>query len=182
MPRIFAAAVLFVLCGSPALPQAEKAVAEVDPWAPLRLLEGTWEGAIDGPLGRGRGVRRYELVLDDSYVVMRHASVRPPQEKSPKGDYHRELAVYSFDRERGSIVLREFMVEGYVTRYVCEVEPKRFVCTSESVESGPGLRARLTVELEDRYAFTETFELGWPGKEMQRLFTNEWTRAPDLRD
>jgi hypothetical protein len=153
-----------------------------DPWEPLRLLEGSWEGTIDGRLGQGIGVRRYEFALEDRYVVARHTSVRPPQEKSPKGDHHRELAIYSFDRERKTLVLREFMSEGYVLRYACDVAPKRFVCTTEAVENGPGMKARLTVEIADRYRFREIFELASPGQELEVYFTNDWTRVPDLKD
>ena len=156
--------------------------AEPDPWEPLRLLEGTWEGAIDGRLGQGAGRRRYEFILDGLYLLSRHASVRLPQEKSPVGDDHRELAIYSFDRERGTIVLRQFVVEGFVLRYACEVEPRRFVCTSESVENGTGMRARLTVEISNRYRFEEVFELASAGQELEVFFTNRWTRIPDLAD
>lgn len=155
---------------------------EVDPWQPFRLLEGTWEAAIDGKLGTGKGIRRYDFILEDLYFHARHASVRMPQEKSPKGDYHRELSVYSFDRQRGTIVLRQFVVEGYVLRYTCAVEPRSFVCTSESIESGPGQRARLTIRLTDRYRFEEIFELASPGGELEVFFTNTWVRLPDLAD
>ncbi len=160
---------------------ADQATAP-DPWAPLRLLPGTWEGAIDGRYGQGVGRRRYEFILDELYLVARHTSVRLPQEKSPRGDHHRELAVYSLDRERGIIVLREFHVEGFVIRFACESETMRFVCTSERVENGTGMQARLTVELADRYRFEETFELASPGEELEVYFTNTWARVPDLAD
>ena len=161
-------------------PAEQDQAAEPDPWEPLRLLEGTWEGAIDGRLGQGVGRRTYGFIFDGLYLFSRHASVRLPQEKSPEGDHHRELAVYSYDRERGTIVLREFMVEGYVVRSTCETEPRRFVCTAEAVESGPGMQSRLTIEISDPYRLEETFELAWPGDELQVLFTNTWTRVPDL--
>ena len=161
-------------------PAEQQQNAEPDPWEPLRLLEGTWEAAIDGRLGKGVGLRRYEFIFDGLYLVSRHASVRPPQEKSPEGDHHRELGVYSYDRERGKIILREFFEEGYVLRSVCETEPMRFVCTGEEIESGPGMRSRLTIEIADSHRFDEIFELGWPGKELQVYFTNTWTRIPDL--
>jgi hypothetical protein len=108
--------------------------------------------------------------------------VRLPQEKSPRGDHHRELGVFSYDRDRDKVVYREFLVEGFVNRYTCEVEPTRFVCTTESVENGPGMRARLTVEISDRYRFEEIFELASPGEELEVYFTNRWTRVPDLED
>lgn len=158
------------------------APAATDPWEPLRLLEGSWRGAIDGRLGQGVGKRRYEFIFDGLYLVSRHTSVRPPQEKSPSGDHHRELAVYSFDRERKTIVLREFISEGYVLRYACDVTPTQLLCTTENVESGSGMKARLTIEVADRYRFRETFELASRGQELKVYFTNEWTRIPDLAD
>lgn len=153
-------------------------VAAAHPLAPLTLLVGNWEGAIDGKLGTGRGVREYELVMGDLYLASRHRSVRLPQEKSPEGDEHEELGVFSFDRERGTIVYREFMGEGVVVRSPCTVDGMKVVCVAEAVESGPGIRARLTIEITDRYRFTETYDLAFPGRELERYFTNVWTRSP----
>ncbi|MGB6854713.1 MAG: hypothetical protein WBG49_19170 [Thermoanaerobaculia bacterium] len=162
---------------------AEEAQTETpDPWAPFRLLEGNWEGTVDGIFGQGTARRSYERILDGNFVLMRHTSVRLPQEKSPKGDHHRELAVYSFDSERETIVMRAFIVEGYVLRYTCEVEPKRILCNTEGVEGGTGMQARVTIEIADGYRFEETFELASPGQELKVFFTNSWTRVPDLGD
>jgi hypothetical protein len=177
----------WMVAPSPVAPAQEEApeeapAAERDPWEPFRLLPGTWEGSIDGRLGQGTGVRRYEFLHDERFLLSRHSSVRLPQEKSPKGDHHRELGVFSFDRERGTIVYREFIVEGFVLRYTCAVEPRRFVCTTESVENGSGMRARLTVEVADRFRLDEIFELASPGQELQVYFTNRWTRRPALDD
>jgi hypothetical protein len=141
---------VLVLAGAEGLSAQQGAAVQeqdsaADPWEPLRLLEGTWEAKIDGRLGQGAGQRSYEFIFDGVYLVSRHASVRLPQEKSPEGDHHRELGVYSLDRERGTIVLREFMEEGFVLRSTCEMEPQRFVCAAEAIESGPGMQSRLTV-------------------------------------
>lgn len=149
-------------------------------WEPIWLLEGTWEAEIGGSLGTGRGRRTYERVFDGLYTVSKHASLRLPQAESPQGDHHRELGVYSYDRVRGTIVLREFMVEGYVLRSTCDTSPMRFVCTTEDVESGPGIRARLTVEISDPFRFVETYELDVPGAETSVHLMNAWTRVPDL--
>ena len=149
-----------------------------DPWAPLKLLAGSWEGDIDGKLGKGKGVRRYEFIMDDQFLLCRHRSVRLPQEKSPNGDQHEEMGVFSFDSQRKTLVYREFMSEGVVVRSPCKVDGMKVVCTSEAVESGPGIRARLTLEITDRYRFTEVYELGWPGKDIEHYFTNHWTRSP----
>jgi hypothetical protein len=153
-----------------------------DPWGPLKLLVGTWQGEIEGKLGAGTGVRRYELIMSDRYLLSRHLSIRLPQEKSPEGDQHEELGVFSFDRERKTLVYREFMQEGVVVRSPCNVEGTKVVCVSEAVESGPGIRARLTLEITDRFRFTEVYELAWPGKGFEHYFTNRWTRSAVFRD
>ncbi len=143
----------------------------------LELLAGTWEGEIDGKLGVGKGMRRYEFVLGGRFLLSRHLSVRLPQAKSAKGDQHEEIGVFSYDTERKTIVYREFMVEGVVVQSPCAVTGTKVVCTSESVESGPGIRARLTLEIADRFRFTEKYELAFPGEELQPYVTVHWTRS-----
>lgn len=153
-----------------------------DPMAVLRPLEGHWEGAIDGSLGTGRGVREYEWILENQYLLFRHDSVRMPQEKTPEGDHHRELSVFSYDSERQKIVLREFMVEGVVTRYGCDLEGQRLTCVTEHVESGPGIKGVLTLDVESPYAFNERFELSFPGDASPSVtMTNKWTRTSVLK-
>lgn len=164
-----------------ALATQQEPATEDDHWALLRLLVGRWEGAIDGRFGTGVGVREYEFILDDNYLKLEHASVREPQERSPAGDHHRELSVFSFDGERKKLVLREFMGEGFVLQYVCDVDGRRVICVSEQVESGPGMRARLTLEIHSAYRFDEVFELASPGADLEVYFTSEWTRVPGLR-
>ena len=63
-----------------------------------------------------------------------------------------------------------------------ETETEGFVCTSESVESGEGMRARLSVSFSNPYHFSEVFELASPGEELEIFFTNEWTKVPDFAD
>ena len=149
-----------------------------DPWGALRLLEGWWEGRVEGRLGTGTAVRRYEFVIGGNYLLGRHASVRLPQDRSPDGDHHEEMGVFSFDRDRQKIIYREFMVEGVVPRSVCETEGTRIICTSEAVESGPGMRARLTLEIIDRFRFVEQYELAFPGEDLEPYIAIEWTRKP----
>lgn len=173
----FAMCLLSALCAGNALAQTPP---EKDPWGPLRSLEGHWEGAISGKLGTGTGVRDYELILDAHFLTFRHASVREPQEKSPEGDHHRELSIFSFDSERQKIVLRSFNVEGFVLQYLCNAAGNKITCESERVESGPGFRARVEIDIKSPYEFTERFELAEPGKDLELYFTNRWTRAPKL--
>lgn len=175
--RWIAASIVITFSPLTAFVQTE---SEKDPWALLRPLVGHWEGAIDGRLGTGRGVREYELILNEKFLMYRHDSVRMPQEKTPEGDHHRELSIFSFDGERGKLVLREFFAEGYVVRSVCEADETRLVCATEQVENGAGVRARLTIDFHGPYSFDETYELGFSGEEPVLYFTNRWTRKPAL--
>lgn len=155
----------------------------VDYWGPLRMLEGRWEGEIDGALGTGKGVRRYEFLMNGKFLISRHNSVRLPQAASPEGDQHGELGVFSYDSERETLVLREFMGEGVVIRSTCAIDGSKVVCTSESVESGPGIKARLTLQIRDRYRFTEQYEMAWTVEDdLKPYFNNLWTRVPDFVD
>lgn len=61
-----------------------------------------------------------------------------------------------------------------------DVEPRRLVCTTESVENGTGMKARYTLEISDGYRHNETFELAGPEEELQVYFTNRWSRTPNL--
>jgi len=137
---------------------------------------------VTGRLGRGTALHRYESLFDERYLVARHSSIRLPQQQTPEGDDHRELAVYSYDRDRETVVRREFNVEGYVLQYTCKVQQLGLVCTSEGVVNGAGMRARLTVRIEARYRFEEVFELASCGEEPGYLLTVRWTRVPDLSD
>lgn len=182
--RKFALSGLIALLASTALAQGDNNTDDeskaADHWGPLALLEGTWSGSIQGALGTGTGARRYEFIMDGQFLMSRHNSVRLPQELSPDGDQHDELGVFSFDSERNSLVLREFMGEGVVIRSPCAIEEMTVVCTSETVESGPGIRARLTLVIQDRYRFQEKYEIAWRGdEELQPYFANQWTRIPD---
>ena len=164
--------------------QAQEPDSQGDPLAALRFFVGEWEGTISGPLGEGSGVRVYESILDDTYLTFRHSSVRVPQPESPLGDRHREVAIISYDTERNAVIYRQFVVEGFVLQYTCALQggdALGMVCESESVENGAGMRARLTIQARDEFAFDETFDLAEPGQELERLFTNRWVRRPSIR-
>jgi hypothetical protein len=58
----------------------------------------------------------------------------------------------------------------------------KFVCLTEQIENGRDMSARMTVEFQDPYRFSEIFELADSGKELEVFFTINWTRVPDLQD
>ena len=182
---LFTVAVAIVLVPTPASAQSE----EYNPmdempsiWRSLRGLEGSWEGEIDGKWGTGRGVREFKIVVGGKYLQVRHSSVRPPQPATPEGDEHEELGVFSYDQQRGLVAYREFLGEGYVTRYRCTAAGDSIVCESEDIENGPDLQTRLVLVMVDNHHFIEIYEIGRQGKELERWFTNHWRRIPELRN
>ncbi len=85
---------VLVLLGA-GLPGVAEEGASTDPWEPLRFLAGRWNGSIDGRLGTGTAKRHYEFVLGGRFLLTKHSSVRLPQEKSPEGDHHEEIGLFS---------------------------------------------------------------------------------------
>lgn len=158
------AAVLGVLVSSTA--GAGQSPATEDPLAPLAPLIGRWEGTSSGQPGTGRSDREYTRVLGGRYVHARNHATYPPQEKNPKGEVHEDLGVFSFDRGRKRIVLRQFHVEGFVNQYVSEEGAGgTLVFTTEAIENiPPGWRARETYRQLGPDEIEEVFELAEPGK------------------
>ena len=83
-------------------------------WAPLRSLEGSWTGVVNGKPGVGKSERTYEFVLGGRFLQVRNKSVYEPQPKNPKGEVHEDWGMVSFDGGRKLFVLRQFHVEGFV--------------------------------------------------------------------
>ena len=139
---------------------------KTDIWEPLRFLLGKWQGTCTGKPGNGVVERTFELILNDKYIQAAGRSTFEPQEQNPDGEIHEELAFFSFDQERKLYVYREFLTEGFVSRYLLEPpEPgaKKLVMATEAIENvPPNWVARLTLTIEGPNAFEETFELKGP--------------------
>lgn len=141
------------------------------PWTPLKVLEGSWQGAGKGKPGISTMERSYEFVMNGRFLSVRNKSVYAPQTANPKGEVHEDWGMISFDRTRKQFVLRQFHVEGFVNQYAAEpveASAKRMVFTSEAIENiPPGWRARETYNILSNDEFIETFELAEPGKEFE---------------
>jgi len=163
----------------------EETVAD-DPWRPFAFLVGEWTGREEGSFGTGTGTRVVERILQGRYLSARNASVFEPQPSHPEGERHEDLSILSYDQGRDAYVLRQFNSEGYVNRFVLaegapaspDDELERLVFVSEASENAPpGLRARLTWEIDGPDRFHETFELAPPGADFSVMLRNTWTRA-----
>jgi hypothetical protein len=159
---------------------AEDADVPDAPWGDLHQLAGEWHGELDGPLGRGTGQRRYRFIFDNNFLLGKHVSTTPPLHEAAAGEVHRELSIFSVDVEQDQVILRQFLVEGFVIDFSCESAAKKLVCTSRVVENGDGMRARTTFEFIDRFRFSETFELAQPKEELRVFVESQWLRTVSL--
>lgn len=159
---ILAALLLF-----PAASAVPQQAAPTEPLGPIAALIGKWTGTSEGQPGTGTVERHYERALGSRFIRVRNRSTYPPQEKNPKGEQHEDEGVFSFDRARQRIVLRQFHVEGFVNTYAQDLDAAAgtIVFTTEGIENIPaGYRARETYLLRGPDEVEEVFELAEPGQ------------------
>ena len=138
-----------------------------DNLAAIAPLLGKWTGAAEGQPGNGTTEREYERMLGSRFIRARNRTTYPPQEKNPKGERHEDEGVFSFDRARKRIVLRQFHVEGFVNTYVQDLDakPGTVSFTTEAIENIPaGWLARETYIFHNPDEVEEVFELAESGK------------------
>lgn len=140
-----------------------------DHWSAVSRLIGTWSGTSSGSAGEGVVQRRYALVLNGRYIQETNTSTYPPQEKNKQGEVHEHLGMLSFDRQRKSLMLRQFHVEGFVNTYrladTAGQKPGTLVFDSEAFENfNNAWKARETYDFLSDDEFVETFELAPPGQ------------------
>ena len=152
-----------------------------DPWVSIRFLAGEWAGTSTGEPGKGTASRRYEFVLGNNFIYERNTSTYPPQEKNKAGEVHQHWSLFSYDKNRKSIIFRQFHQEGFVIVYVLNPTlstPSKLVFESEQIENVPSSwKARETYEIISHNEFTETFELAQPDKPFEIYSLNHFKRV-----
>ncbi len=178
---VVAVAAVAAVAASSGLGQPAETKSAEDPWSALRFFVGSWEGTGEGRWGTSTIRRTYEFVLNDSFLFARNHSSYPPQEKNTKGEEHEDWSFFSYDKSRGSFVLREFHNESIVNRYTLDEiadDGQRLVFITEHIENFiPGWRARQTYRIVGPDAFEEVFELAKPEGEYNLFITNRFTRT-----
>lgn len=148
-------------------PSTSQGAPGSDRWAAVRFLVGSWEGTSQGQPGKAVVRREYRFVLRDQFLEGRSSSTYPPQPSNEKGEEHEDVGLFSYDRGRKALVLRQFHVEGFVNQYR-EDQPAAagaLSLTSEAIENiPPGWRARESYVVVGPDEFEDTFELAEPGK------------------
>lgn len=147
------------------------ATSQSDPWAPVRVLEGRWEGEAKGQPGRGRSSREYKFDLNGKFLVARNRSVYEPKSQGEKPEVHEDMGVFSYDRGLKKIVLRQFHVEGFVNEYTLDTtsaDSKTFEFTTVRIENlSAGWRAKEAYSVVSSDEIIETFSLAGPGNDFE---------------
>ena len=139
--------------------QQSKASDQEAAWNRLRSMVGTWTSGDDD--GVSRTVQTYRLILQDKFLHVQTISTSAT-------DNHEDWEILSYDSGRNKVVLRQFVSEGYVSRYVLDevkADGPTFVFLSEASENAPpGFRLRQTLRFEDEHQITHELELAPRGQ------------------
>jgi hypothetical protein len=157
-----------------------QSVTPADPLSPVAALVGRWTGTSEGKPGNGTVEREYARILGSRFIQLHNRSSYPAQERNPKGEVHEDRGIFSFDKARKRIVLRQFHIEGFVSQYVLDAaeKPGVLVFTTEAIENIPaGWRARETYIMSGPNQLEEVFELAEPGKDFELYSRTRLTRV-----
>ncbi len=173
--------IALLLCAPVVLATQDSPPKKDDAWKSVRFLVGKWDGVAEGEAGRGTVKRTYEFVMNGRFLHERNISTYPPQEKNPKGEVHEHWTMFSYDRARNSLVMRQFHVEGFVNQYAMPATvgtDASLLFESEGFENLPaGWKAREKYAVISESEFVETFELAPPGKNFEVYSQTRFKRA-----
>jgi hypothetical protein len=150
------------------------------PLAPLARFVGNWAGTATGQSGEGTVQRSYEWVMQGRYLREVNISRYPAREAGKSDEVHEHWSMFSFDKARQTIVLRQFHIEGFVNTYRLTGAPGEvpMVFDSETFENfSNSWKARESYEFVSDDEFIETFDLAPPGKPFQVYSRNRLKRV-----
>jgi len=173
--------VAVLLCTSALVGTARAADPETDQWQPIQRFIGEWTGTASGEAGDGIVMRQYTFIMNGRFVYETNTSRYPPQEKNKSGEVHEHWGIFSYDKVRKLLVLRQFHVEGFVNTYRqvgAGDGSVSLVFESEAFENfSNSWKARERYEFLSNNEFSETFELAAPGKPFQVYSYNHFKRV-----
>ena len=161
--------------------EARRPETKDDPWKPLRVFIGKWEGEVKGEPGIGKAEREYSFVLNERFIHIVNRSSYLPQEKNPKGEKHKDIGFFSYDKSAKKFSLRQFHIEGFVNQFNAESiskDGRTIVFVSTAIENiAPGWRARETYRILSDNEFVETFALAKPNQDFNTYSETHFRRA-----
>jgi hypothetical protein len=110
----------------------------------------------------------YRFVIQEQFVHMQTRSEFRAEQGGAVTEVHEDWGMFSFDADRGRLILRQFLSEGLVNTYVLQessLDDTRLDFVSESTEGSGGMSARLIFSFEGDDAYRLVLELAQPGKD-----------------
>ncbi len=148
---------------------AISAGAQSDPWSPVRVFEGKWEGSITGKPGKQFSSRECQFVLGGTFLSQRDHSVYEAKAPDEMPMVREDFGYFSYDRFLKQIVWRQFHSEGFVNEYRLEslsTDGKALEFVTVRIENlAPGWRAKKSYRVLSSEQIEETFSLAPPGKD-----------------
>jgi hypothetical protein len=148
---------------------AFNAAGQADPWAPLRVFDGRWEGSVTGKPGKQLSSREYHFVSDGTFLWQHDHSVYEATSPDATPKVREDFGYFSYDKFLKKIVWRQFHSEGFVNEYRFEsvsADGKSFEFVTVRIENlPPGWRAKKSYRVISADEIEETFSLAPPDKE-----------------
>jgi hypothetical protein len=156
--------------------------AENDNLAAISWLAGDWAGIGEGQPGVSASTRHSVRVQNRNFIMVQGRSVYPKQERNNSGEVHSAIDLWSYDRQRNLLVMRQFDSLGFVSTYVQDRVAStdgRLVLVSEHLENVPvGWKARYTYTYRAPNEYRELFELD-AGKGLELYVSGKFLRVED---
>lgn len=176
--RIILAILVLPLSPAPAAARDD----EADRLAAISWLVGEWAGVGEGRGGVSAGTRHAARVQNGHFIRIESRSVYPKQDRNKSGEVHTSIDLWSYDRQRKLLVMRQFDSLGFVSTFVQDRAASaagRLVLVSEHIENvPPGWKTRYTYTYRAPNEFQELFELD-TGKGLQPYVTSKFLRNED---
>jgi hypothetical protein len=152
------------------------AAAQSDPWAPLRVFEGKWEGPTSGKPGTGSTTREFRFEMNGRFLSQRDRSVYQQPDPAAKPLVHEDFGFFSYDANLKKVVWRQFHSEELVNEYTLNsVSPDGSALEFDTtrIENLPGFRAI------NRYRIVSADEIEETAGAAGRRFRGLHRRAPE---
>ena len=141
------------------------------------FLLGEWHGTGSGFGNQGSTIESsFQWVMDGKYLEVINESWFGPSENNPEGEHHIDKGFISFDKNRNSIVYRQFNKEGFINQYLLNdslSNDSMLVFETEVIENFmPGGKARWTIRKISHEQIETIFDVSFPDKGYTCFGTN----------
>jgi hypothetical protein len=174
--------ILVVLLAALAPAPATARDAPSDGLAAISWLVGDWAGVGEGHGGASAGMRHAARVQNGHFIKVEGRSVYPKQDKNKSGEIHSSIDMWSYDKKRDLLVMRQFDSLGFASTFVQDPAAStagRLVLVSEHIENVPaGWKTRYTYTYRAPNEYQELFELD-TGKGLAPYVSSRFLRIED---